>query len=263
MNFIFSFGAAVVILGALFKILHWRGATEMLMAGMGTEVFIFLLYSLIPPPTEYYWERFYPGIKDNPADEYERTGKLVVHPVTLNEDANNGNLALKHLDKMMQEAEITPTNLKKLNESFQKFQGTVSHMADLTEAVAATGDYTQKTREATAALGNMKEAYTSASSAMTAFNQASESTKPFHEQIQFMTRNLASLNAIYELELQGSNNHLKAMNHFYGNLVNASQSMADSAIDAKKTQEQIAVLAKNLVSLNAIYGNMLSAMQGK
>jgi gliding motility-associated protein GldL len=76
-----------------------------------------------------------------------------------------------------------------------------------------------------------------------------------------MTKNLSSLNAIYELELQDTNNHLKAMNSFFGNLTAVSQSMQGSVEDAKKTQEQIGLLAKNLGSLNNVYGNMLSAMQ--
>ena len=72
------------------------------------------------------------------------------------------------------------------------------------------------------------------------FNTAAESTKQFHEQVQVLTKNLGSLNAIYELELQDTNNHLKAMNSFYGNLVQASQTMQGSVDDAKKAQEQIA-----------------------
>jgi gliding motility-associated protein GldL len=93
------------------------------------------------------------------------------------------------------------------------------------------------------------------------FNQMGESAGQFHGQVQSMTKNLSSLNAIYELELQDTNNHLKAMNSFFGNLTAVSQSMQGSVEDAKKTQEQIGLLAKNLGSLNNVYGNMLSAMQ--
>ena len=98
---------------------------------------------------------------------------------------------------------------------------------------------------------------------MASFNDASESTKQFHGQVQVLTKNLSSLNTIYELELQDTNNHLKAMNSFYSNLVQASETMQGSVVDAKKTQEQISLLAKNLGNLNNIYGNMLSAMQGR
>jgi len=71
------------------------------------------------------------------------------------------------------------------------------------------------------------------------------------------------LNKMYELELQDSGNHIKAMNAFYDNLIKASQAMQGSVNDAMKTQEQIALLAKNLGSLNSVYGNMLAAMQGR
>ena len=98
---------------------------------------------------------------------------------------------------------------------------------------------------------------------ISSFNAAAEGTKQFHTQVQVLTKNLGSLNAIYELELQDTNNHLKAMNSFYGNLVKASETMQGSVSDAKKTQEQIALLAKNLGNLNHVYGNMLSAMQGR
>jgi len=109
----------------------------------------------------------------------------------------------------------------------------------------------------------MKDAYTQSAATVKHFNEAAEGTKAFHEQVQTLTKNLGSLNTIYELELQDTNSHLKAMNSFYSNLVNASQTMQNSADDAKKTQEQIALLAKNLGNLNSVYGNMLAAMQGR
>jgi gliding motility-associated protein GldL len=164
---------------------------------------------------------------------------------------------------MLQEAEITPANLGRLSEGFKKLGTSVDQIKDVSSAVAATSDYTAKTKEATAALDSMKGAYQNATTTIGHFNAAAESTKQFHEQVQVLNKNLGSLNAIYELELQDTNNHLKAMNSFYGNLVQASQAMQSSVDDAKKTQEQIALLAKNLGSLNHVYGNMLSAMQGR
>jgi gliding motility-associated protein GldL len=167
------------------------------------------------------------------------------------------------MDKMMQEADITPASLKSLSEGFKKFGTTVDNIKDASGALAATTEYTAKTKEASVALDSMKGAYQSATSTISSFNAAADSTKQFHSQVQVLTKNLGSLNAIYELELQDTNNHLKAMNSFYGNLVKASESMQGSVADAKKTQEQIALLAKNLGNLNHVYGNMLSAMQGR
>ncbi len=109
----------------------------------------------------------------------------------------------------------------------------------------------------------MTSAFSASAATMTSFNSASESAKGFHEQVQVLTKNLGSLNTIYELELKESNNHLKALNGFYGQMAQASQAMMASVDDAQKAKEQIGALATNLSKLNSVYGNMLSAMQGK
>jgi gliding motility-associated protein GldL len=243
-NVIVCVGASIVIIGALFKILHWRFADQMLMIGLFTEAFIFLVYAFLPPAGA------------EMAALAEALPKLAVNN-------NSNNPALQSLEKMMNEADINPASLKKLSDGFLKFNTSINQIKEVSDAVAATNDYSVKTKEATNALGVMKDAYIKSASVMASFNDASESTKQFHGQVQVLTKNLSSLNTIYELELQDTNNHLKAMNSFYGNLVQASETMQGSVVDAKKTQEQIALLAKNLGNLNNIYGNMLSAMQGK
>ena len=167
------------------------------------------------------------------------------------------------MDKMLQEADITPTNLKKLGEGFQKLGNTVGGIHEFGDAVKSTSDFSAKTKEATTAIGSMATAFTASAATMSSFNNASESAKGFHEQVQVLTKNLGSLNTIYELELKESNNHLKALNSFYGKMAEASQAMMSSVDDANKAKEQIGTLAANLGKLNAVYGNMLSAMQGR
>jgi gliding motility-associated protein GldL len=241
-NVIVCVGAAVVIFGAWQKITHQRLANFFLTAGLLTEALIFMVYAFLPPP----------------GSEMHAIAEAL--PKLANP---SGNPALDKFDKMLQEAEITPANLGRLSEGFKKFGTTVDNISDVSGALAATTDYTNKTKEASVALDGMKNAYQNATTTIGYFNNAAESTKEFHGQVQTLTKNLGSLNAIYELELQDTNNHLKAMNSFYGNLVQASETMQGSVSDAKKTQEQIALLAKNLGNLNQVYGNMLSAMQGR
>lgn len=254
-NLIIGLGASIVLLGALFKIQHWPGGGIMLTAGMVTEAFIFAMLGLLPPHHDYYWERFYPDITKDPEVElYEKYGK--------DAHAKKGSIG-KSMDKMMEEAQINPDSLKKLGENFQKFGNTVNQMKDLTEVTAATGAYSQSAREAAKALGEMKDTFAGATKTMGAFNVAADDTMKFHEQVKVLSKNLGNLNQIYEVELTDANNHLKAMNKFYSNLVNASDAMASSAKDAASTKDQIALLAKNLTVLNQVYGNMLSAMQGR
>lgn len=263
-NLIIGLGASVVLLGALFKIQHWQGASEMLTAGMITEAFIFAMLGLLPPHKDYYWERFYPNIDENPHIEAYRKGVKFQQPAFAGiGGAGGGSSATASLDKMLEEAKITPANLSRLNDNFTKFGQTVEQMKDITDVTAATGAYTKSARETADALGQMKNTFVGATQTMTAFNNAADDTAKFHQQVQVLSKNLGSLNQIYEVELQDANNHLKAMNKFYSNLLNASDAMAASAEDAKAAREQIGMLAKNLSSLNSIYGNMLSAMQGR
>jgi len=256
-NLIIGLGASVVLLGALFKIQHWPGASVMLTAGMCTEAFIFAMLGLLPPHPDYYWDRFYPNITENPHVEAYRKG------IKTGQLPKPGEPPTKSLDRMLEEAQINTPNLKRLNENFQNFNKAVDQIKDMSEVTNATTAYSQSAREAAEALGQMKTTFVGASKTMSAFNEAAEDTAKFHDQVVVLSRNLGTLNQIYEVELSDANNHLKAMNKFYSSLVNASDAMASSATDATSAKEQIGLLAKNLTVLNQVYGNMLSAMQGR
>lgn len=240
LNILVSAAAVPVLLGALFKITHAPGADTWLKIGLYVEAGIFLGYALLyvfsPPP-----EAALPAVA----------------PV------ETGNPALKSMDKLLMEADITPTNLKKLSEGFTRLGTTVNSLSDVTEVVKTTNEFGNKTKEATAAIATMSTAFNNSAATMASFNNASQSAKGFHEQVQVLTKNLGSLNTIYELELKESNNHLKALNGFYGRLAEASTTMMSSVDDANKAKDQISLLAGNLGKLNSVYGNMLSAMQVK
>ena len=263
-NFIIGLGAAVVLIGALAKIQHWPIANFMLPIGMITEAFIFTLLGILPPHKDYYWERYYPNLDENPHVEAYRKGvKFQVPAMAIGAGGGGNTSATASLDKMLEEAQINPANLRRLNENFNRFGQTVEQMKDITDVTAATGAYTTAARETATALGQMKTTFQGATETMGVFNNASADAAKFHQQVTVLTQNLGSLNQIYEVELQDANNHLKAMNKFYSTLLNASDSMAASAEDAKAAREQIGALARNLTNLNSIYGNMLAAMQGR
>jgi gliding motility-associated protein GldL len=258
LNFIFAFFAAVVILGALFKIRHWPLADEMITLGLLSEVIVFLVMAfMVPPPEEPHWQRYFPDINLHPDldPNYKAT------PLVLPEGPENP--VLSKFEDMLKAADITPANLGRLGENFKMLGSTAEKMSNVSDAIAATNDYSAKSRAAAEALEQMKEAYVGATATVQYFNAASEESKKFHEQVQGLTKNLSSLNTIYELELADTNNHLKAMNKYYNNLVEASVVMSGSVEDAKKAHDQISTLAGNLGKLNQVYGNMLTAMQHK
>jgi len=235
-NVVVCVGAAVVIFGAWAKILHKPFADVMLTVGLLTEALIFLVYAMLPPP--------------------DAGG----HTITPEE---KGNPAMKTMEKMLAEADITPANLSKLSAGFQKLGSTVEGMKDIGDVVKSTGDFNTKTKEASAALAGVSAAMNNATTSFAGLSAGAESGKQFQAQVQSLTKNLSSLNTIYEMELQESNNHLKTLNQFYGKLAQASTAMNSTAEEAIKAKDQINALATNLGKLNQVYGNMLTAMQGR
>ena len=231
-----SFGAALVIWGALRKIIHASDADIWLWIGLTTEAVIFALYGVL--------YIIYPPIKDATHDDEQFS-------------------VVGALDGALKQADVSPDVLKKLGESFKQLNTTVANLGSVADAASATNELATKTKSVTAELDKVKNAYTTAAESVGAFNNATEGARTFHEQIQVLTKNLSSLNTIYELELAESNNHLKALNTFYGKLSEASNAMVSSTEDAKRVQEQIGALATNLGRLNNIYGSMLTAMQGR
>lgn len=242
-----SFGAALVIWGALRKITHAPDADTWLWIGLTTEAIIFALYGVL--------YAYYPSLPENGHSEEQfavasKGGAKKVGPMAA-------------MDQALMDADVTPDTLKRLGENFKKLNETIQNMNNISDVLSATGDYTAKTREVTSSLDKVKDAYTKAALSVDSFSAAADGAKSFQDQVVVMNKNLSSLNSIYELELKESDNQLKALNSYYKKLTEISGALSNSAEDAKKVQDQIGTLANNLGKLNGIYGNMLTAMQGR
>jgi len=252
---IYSAGAAVVILGALFKIQHWDGGSEMLTLGLGTEVIIFLLYAIQtiskPIDSEPDWTRVYPELDE----DYK--GPAISRAVS----ASGSGITAK-LDNMLDNAKISPDVFDSLGKGFRNLSDTVGKMSDLTDATVATNDYAKNVKSASASINDMNKSYGVAINAMTSMADATKDAQSYRDQFQQITKNMGALNAVYELELQDTTKHLKAMNAFYGNLTAAMENMADATKESQIFKNEMNKLTTNISSLNGIYGNMLTAMRG-
>jgi gliding motility-associated protein GldL len=246
---VYGLGAAVVIVGALFKIQHWDGADWMLIIGLGTEAVIFALSAFQPVPHDPQWELVYPQL----ADDYDGG------PVASEE--KNGTGLTRKLDDMLRDANVTPTTINSLGDGLRRLSDSTEKMADLGDATIATQDYTSKIRNASSSLERINEAYASTVDAMSQMAAASADAREYHEQVQNITKNLAALNAVYEMELQDANAHLKSLNKFYGTLSIAMENMVDASKDTDQFKSEVSKLTGNLHSLNTVYGNMLNAMR--
>ncbi|MBK0404276.1 gliding motility protein GldL [Adhaeribacter sp. BT258] len=246
---IYGIGAAIVIVGALFKIQHWEGAGLMLTVGLLTEAAIFFLSAFQPQPHDPDWARVYPQL----ADDYQ--GDTAVG------GANGGSLT-KKLDDMLKDANVTPDAIGSLGQGLSRLSATTAQMADLSDATLATDEYTSKVKSAANSLEKINEAYSHTVEAITQMAGATTDAREYHEQVQNVTKNLGALNAVYEMELQDANNHLKSMNKFYGSLSAAMENLTDASKDTAQFKDEVAKLTQNLSSLNNVYGNMLAAMRG-
>ncbi len=171
-NLIIGVGAAIVLIGALFKILSWEGADTMLMIGLFTEAFLFTMLGIIPPEKDYYWEKLYPGLDDYHANLNSLTdgptSKVAAHR-PLNSDAVEGNL-----NNMLTELQAMSKSLGSLR-ALQE--------VDFTK----TGDQ----------IKSMNNFYEKMSSAMLELNNTVEDTKLYRQHLGNLNTNLASLNNVY------------------------------------------------------------------
>ncbi len=227
----------------------------MLTIGLTVEAVIFALYALQtfaqPAQREPDWSRVYPEL----ADDYE--GELPQRRPALQSNGLTANM-----DKMLADAKVTPDIFERLGTGLRSFTDTVGKMRDVSDATIATNEYTQNVRQAAGAINEMNKSYGVAVTSMNAMADATQDAKEYRTQFQKITQSMGALNAVYELELQDTNKHLKAMNAFYANLTSAMENMTEASRDTQQFKNEMSKLTTNLASLNNIYGSMLTAMRG-
>jgi gliding motility-associated protein GldL len=209
MGKLYGLGAAVVILGALFKIQHWEGAGLMLTIGLLTEAVIFFFSAFEPPHEEVDWSLVYPelaGMHEPGADRHKKVKPASGDPVS------------QQLDKLLTDAKIGPELIESLGTGLRSLSENTSKMASVTNAAIATEEYAKNVANASKEASALANSYKSASATLSSLSASNEEL-------------LANLNSTVE--------------------------------DTKKYKDEVGKLAKNLSSLNTIYGNMLTAMGNK
>ncbi len=145
----------------------------------------------------------------------------------------------------LEAAKLDGAAFEKLSTSFQRLNDTAMYLGDLADMSKASKDFTHNTASAAASLGTIKDVVTGVATNLGSFSVATEGVKDLNAQFQTMSKSLES------------------MNQYYSKLNEASAAMSSSAADAVRAKEQIALLADNLTQLNKVYGNMITAMQGR
>ena len=269
---VYGLGAAVVLAGALFKIMHYPGAELMLLLGMGTEIIIFTLSAFEPPHEMPDWSLVYP--------------ELVGLEPSASKGVIKGGSGGSDLAALVESGHLEPAVVEKLSDGIKKLSMTSSQLSDLSTASLATESYLQNMKQAGESVGQLASVQTKTANALEEsvgqlsesyknsakainnsgsniqqhFDQLSANNKEYSQKLGDVTKNLSAINSAYELQLQGLNSQAEASQALTKGMGEIKTQFEQSAADAQIYKDQVAQLSKTVTELNTIYGNMLSAM---
>jgi gliding motility-associated protein GldL len=191
MNFVYGFGAAIVIVGALFKILHLAGANFMLSVGLLTEAAIFAISAFEPIHSEPDWTLVYPELAGG-----EPTSR------------KSGGSVSQQLDSMLAQAKVGPELIESLGTGLQSLSSNVKDMASMSSAAVATNEYAESASKAAANMNSISESSSVVSDSLGSFSSSlsgvlsnitatEQATAQFKSEIEDLNKNLSNLNNIY------------------------------------------------------------------
>lgn len=270
MKYVYGYGGAIVIIGAMFKIQHWPGASIMLIGGLGIEAIIFMLSAHEPLHEEIDWTIAYPELALGHSDDDHSPNELP--------DKRSDESVVEELDNMLAKAKIEPELIKSLGTGMKNLSDNASKLGDITSASDATNEYVENLKGATSKVGELSNAYDKASSEVSekasvlgnAYSKAAASIEEISnmsggdsnlgDQIDKVSGNLTELNNLYELQLEGVSALSKASEDMSSGISDIVSNLQSSVDDTKKYKETMSDLTSNLAALNSVYGNMLSAI---
>ena len=190
MNAVYGIGASIVIIGALFKILHWGGGNAMLMIGLITEALVFLVSAFEPVDSELDWSKVYPELAGQDSQNNDDN--------TQNDE--EGMLSQK-LDDMLKDAKIDSSLMESLGESIRNFEGAAKNMSPTAEAMDSQKKYSEEMSLAASqmeSLNNLYKVQVENASKQAEVNEAvAENADKLKNQMESLTQNLTSLNGVY------------------------------------------------------------------
>ena len=233
----YSFGASIVILGALFKIQHYPGSNFFLNLGLGTETLIFFVFGLQKPHEDVDWSLVYPELSGMHGDESEN-GK----------DEKKGSIT-EQLDDMLEEAKIGPELMESLEKGMRTLSETAAKMTNIADASIATDSYVSNINSASKNIGDLSRNSGKAAESLESMvgTDVGGATRDYINNVKNVTQSMGEL----------SNSSTKA-SELLKELSNSSSGTYVEQME--KMTENAAQLNQHLESLNTVYGNMLTAM---
>ena len=278
---VYSIGASVVIIGALFKIMHFPGAGAVLMIGMITEAMLFMIGCLDKPHPEFHWHEVFPQLLGHGTEpELLKEMQSRPKPTLMGGGAGEGGAA-----KSANVPALSEKDMDALKDGIAGLAKTAVQLSELGKVATATAQLSEKLDAA----GQAAEQFVVAGKAISEKSEAlsatygqvnddmkkvAAGTKEYEAQVAAVAKQLNSLNAVYELQVNAVQAQVEAYKTQSEKVNGATQQidgltatvkkMSDVSAEALKAQEAYEAAAKKLASqvadLNKVYGNMLSAL---
>jgi methyl-accepting chemotaxis protein len=287
---LYGWGASVVIIGAMFKINHWPGATFFISTGLITEAIIFFFSAFEPLHEELDWTLVYPelaGLSDPDELENFKESKML----------ESSGRSVDRIEALLGQTGIDSEAVTQLGEGFKRLNQTAKNLTDLSKATVATQEFVDNLQGAATSVGGLTDTYNNTAESIKQsttnltsayFDAATKITKSGNEiadsystiastiqeeqknislgskehesQIEKLNKSISELNSVYENQIREGQNHMKGSLELYSGLQSMIKNLKDSVDETNKYKQEISKLKESISSLNSIYGNMLSTM---
>lgn len=260
MGYLYGWGASVVMIGAYFKLTHIQGADFMLALGLGIEALIFFMSAFEPQHMEYAWDNVFVELEED-WDGVQRTqfattgGGSSKGAITDAEDAM--------LSKMLDKMNVSEDTFKRLGKGLDRLAENAGQMADISNAMAATTNYANAMDRATKSISDFSTAYVQTNQKLSDSLGKLDFSALDANTIKKVASSMASLNSIYELQLQGAEQTSAASKALTETMNKYMENLNASSQNAGQLNQQLTQLSQRLTALNSVYGGMLSAMNIK
>jgi gliding motility-associated protein GldL len=259
----YGLGASVVILGALFKLMHWPGAGTMLVTGMTVEAIIFAISVFEALPKEYHWDAVFPELTEEQASDHQRVPQIQHSQQHVGGGGVNFDLNID---------QSTTTELK---DNILKFSDSMNQMSGISNLVSAASDMAGKMYSASGSIvavgesaGALSDSYSKGSQVIQQLNEQSKAGleqihsgyEYYRGQLETLGRTMGALNSSYELYLQETKKVQNDYVALHGEIQQLAGNVNISISETQKLGAQMASLNNNVENLNSIYGSMLTSV---
>lgn len=258
LNFCYSWGASIVIIGAMFKLLHLPYGNQILFIAMTVEALVFFISAFEHPSNEYHWEEVFPVLKSkNPMDRPDFAGtsmsKLANSPDNMDDDNTSGGISINVSNSrkagitgdlggasVLGNLDVSEEDTKNLSESIKKLSGAAEQISKMAELTEATQKYLEQ-------LSGMSE-------------NINQNSRGYVQQMEMLNRNISGLNTIYEIQLKSISSQIESIEHINSGLNRIREMYDGSVTDSSVFRNETEKMTRQLAELNQVYSRLLQAM---